>query len=59
MKRIREEKTRRKDDKSVDHVLKALDSLGTTEEKLGAMCQKYAEMFNDHRLLQVKTFQNH
>lgn len=52
MKRIREEKTRRKDDKSVDHVLKALDSLGTTEEKLGAMCQKYAEMFNDHRLLQ-------
>uniref|UniRef100_A0A171B248 Alpha-taxilin isoform x1 n=1 Tax=Triatoma infestans TaxID=30076 RepID=A0A171B248_TRIIF len=52
VKRNREDKQRKKDDKSVDHVLKALSSLETTEEKLGAMCQKYAEMFNDHRILQ-------
>lgn len=52
-KRIRDEKPRKKDEKSVDHVLRALDSLGTTEEKLAAMCQKYADMFNDHRMLQT------
>lgn len=52
-KRIRDDKPRKKDEKSVDHVLKALDSLGSTEEKLGTMCQKYAEMFNDHRMLQT------
>ncbi|XP_073979300.1 beta-taxilin-like isoform X2 [Rhodnius prolixus] len=52
VKRNREDKKRKKDDKSVDHVLKVLSSLETTEEKLGAMCQKYAEMFNDHRILQ-------
>ncbi|KAF6205086.1 hypothetical protein GE061_019253 [Apolygus lucorum] len=51
-KRNREDKLRKKDDKSVEHVLKALSSLETTEEKLGAMCQKYAEIVNEHRILQ-------
>lgn len=49
----REEKARKKDDKSVDHVLRALNSLNTTEEKLAAMCKKYADLFDEHRKLQV------
>lgn len=49
----REEKARKKDDKSVDHVLRALNSLSTTEEKLAAMCKKYADIFDEHRKLQV------
>jgi hypothetical protein len=49
----RDEKSRKKDDKSVDHVLRALNSLNTTEEKLAAMCKKYADIFDEHRKLQV------
>jgi len=49
----REEKSRKKDDKSVDHVLRALNSLNTTEEKLAAMCKKYADIFDEHRKLQL------
>lgn len=51
--RSRDEKSRKKDDKSVDHVLRALNSLNTTEEKLAAMCKKYADIFDEHRKLQV------
>lgn len=49
----RPEKLRKKDDKSVEHVLKALNSLDTTEEKLAAMCKKYADIFDENRKLQV------
>uniref|UniRef100_A0A1B6EY18 Alpha-taxilin n=1 Tax=Cuerna arida TaxID=1464854 RepID=A0A1B6EY18_9HEMI len=49
----REEKIRKKDDKSVDHVLRALNSLNTSEEKLAAMCKKYADIFDEHRKLQL------
>ncbi|XP_054271947.1 alpha-taxilin [Macrosteles quadrilineatus] len=49
----RDEKSRKKDDKSVDHVLRALNSLHTTEEKLAAMCKKYADIFDEHRKLQL------
>lgn len=49
----REEKMRKKDDKSVDHVLKALNSLNTTEEKLAAMCKKYADIFDENRKMQL------
>ncbi|BES93363.1 Myosin-like coiled-coil protein [Nesidiocoris tenuis] len=51
-KRNREDKIRKKDDKSIEHVFKALSNYETTEEKLGAMCQKYADIFNEHRMLQ-------
>lgn len=47
------EKLRKKDDKSVEHVLKALNSLDTTEEKLAAMCKKYADIFDENRKVQL------
>ena len=46
-------KNRKKTDCNVQHVLKALNSLTTPEEKLAAMCQKYADLFDENRKLQV------
>jgi glucan phosphorylase len=51
----REEKIRKKDDKSVEQVLKALNSLETTEEKLAAMCKKYTDIVDENRKLQVSS----
>lgn len=45
----KEEKNR----KSIDQVLKALNSLDSTEEKLAAMCKKYAEIIDENRKLQM------
>lgn len=53
-KRARDDKHRKKDDKSVEHVLRALNSLNTSEEKLAAMCKKYADLVNDHKAMQVE-----
>ena len=50
---MKEEKIRKKDDKSVEQVLKALNSLETTEEKLAAMCKKYTDIVDENRKLQV------
>ncbi|XP_065225008.1 gamma-taxilin [Planococcus citri] len=52
-------KPRKKDDCNVQHVLRALNSLTTPEEKLAAMCKKYADLFDENRKLQssVKQFQ--
>lgn len=52
-KSMKEEKSRKKDDKSVEQVLKALNSLDTTEEKLAAMCKKYSDIVDENRKLQV------
>jgi glucan phosphorylase len=52
-KAMKEEKIRKKDDKSVEQVLKALNSLETTEEKLAAMCKKYTDIVDENRKLQV------
>lgn len=38
-----------------EHILKALNSLQTSEEKLAALCKKYTELLDEHRLLQNKT----
>jgi glucan phosphorylase len=54
-KTTKEEKIRKKDDKSVEQVLKALNSLETTEEKLAAMCKKYTDIVDKNRKLQVKS----
>ena len=35
-----------------DHILRALSSLQTTEEKLAALCKKYADLHEEHRVLQ-------
>ena len=34
-----------------DHILRALNSLQTTEEKLAALCKKYADLHEEHRTL--------
>lgn len=49
-------KARKKDDCSVQYVLRALNSLTTSEEKLAAMCKKYADLFDENRKLQVSNF---
>ena len=41
-----------------EHILKALSSLQTTEEKLAALCKKYADLHEDHRVLQTTSKQN-
>uniref|UniRef100_A0A1B6D608 Alpha-taxilin n=1 Tax=Clastoptera arizonana TaxID=38151 RepID=A0A1B6D608_9HEMI len=51
--RIREEKSRKKDDKSVEVFLKTLNSLNSTDEKLAAYCKKYTDLFDEHRKLQI------
>ncbi|XP_064602144.1 alpha-taxilin-like isoform X2 [Liolophura sinensis] len=45
-------KSKRKEDKAIEHILKALNSLDTTEEKLAALCKKYADLHEEHRLQQ-------
>ncbi|XP_046580097.1 alpha-taxilin-like isoform X4 [Haliotis rubra] len=35
------------------HILRALNSLHTTEEKLAALCKKYADLHEEHRVLQA------
>lgn len=46
-------KSKKKEDKSIEHILKALSSLQSTEEKLAALCKKYADLHEDHRILQA------
>lgn len=40
-------------------MLKALNSLNTTEEKLAALCKKYTELLEEHRVTQATVKQNH
>ncbi|XP_074643809.1 beta-taxilin-like [Tubulanus polymorphus] len=46
-------KAKKKEDKGIEHVLKALSSLNTPEEKLAALCKKYTDLLEDHRLNQA------
>ncbi|XP_067674302.1 alpha-taxilin-like isoform X4 [Haliotis asinina] len=46
-------KSKKKEDKSIEHILRALNSLHTTEEKLAALCKKYADLHEEHRVLQA------
>ena len=41
-----------------EHILKALSSLQSTEEKLAALCKKYADLHEEHRVLQSSYKQN-
>ncbi|XP_020706438.2 alpha-taxilin isoform X2 [Athalia rosae] len=52
-KNMKEDKVKKKDEKSVEQVLKALNSLATTEEKLAAICKRYSEIADDNRKLQT------
>jgi len=51
--KINPSKMRTKEDKSIEHILKALNSLHTTEEKLAALCKKYADLMEEHRNVQL------
>ncbi|GAB6020857.1 hypothetical protein CHUAL_003507 [Chamberlinius hualienensis] len=46
-------KVKNKEDRSIDHVLKALQSLKTPEERLAALCKKYTDLLEEHRALNV------
>ena len=35
-----------------EHILQALKSLETPEEKLAALCKRYTDLLDDHRMLQ-------
>lgn len=45
-------KPKKKEDKSIEYILRALSSLSTPEEKLAALCKKYADLHEEHRVLQ-------
>lgn len=46
-------KGRNKEDRSIEHVLKALQSLKTPEERLAALCKKYSDLLEEHRAVQI------
>lgn len=45
-------KNKKKEDKGIEYILRALSSLSTPEEKLAALCKKYADLHEEHRVLQ-------
>ncbi|KAL8571656.1 hypothetical protein ACOMHN_046340 [Nucella lapillus] len=46
-------KTKKKEDKSIENILPALSSLNSPEEKLAALCKKYADLHEEHRVVQT------
>ncbi|BFZ25049.1 hypothetical protein BsWGS_28088 [Bradybaena similaris] len=52
-KREEKKKSKKKEDKSVEHILRALNSLQSPEEKLAALCKKFADLHEEHRMLQT------
>ena len=36
-----------------EHVMKSLQSIESTDEKLSALCKKYAELLEEHRTAQT------
>lgn len=57
VKKSKEEKAKKKDDKSIEQVLKALHTLGTSEEKLAALCKKYSDIVEENRKLHLQAKQ--
>ena len=51
----RDEKySRRKDERSVEQVMRALNSFESPQDKLDALVKKYAEVIDENRKLQVR-----
>ncbi|KAL8577303.1 hypothetical protein ACOMHN_048357 [Nucella lapillus] len=46
-------KTKKKEDKSIEHILRSLSSLNSPEEKLFALCKKHADLLLEHQVLQT------
>ncbi|XP_067946250.1 alpha-taxilin-like [Watersipora subatra] len=44
-----DKKSKKREDKNMEYVLKALSSLSTPEEKLAALCKKYTDLLDDNR----------
>lgn len=42
----------------IEHVLRALQNMETSEEKLTALCKKYTELLEEHRTMQTTIKQN-
>ncbi|CAH1798771.1 unnamed protein product [Owenia fusiformis] len=58
-KKVQKDSTRKKkEDKTIEHILKALNSLSSPEEKLAALCKKYTDLLEDHRVTQSTLKQN-
>lgn len=57
-KKSKDEKSRKKDDRSIEQILKSLNGYETPEEKLSAMCKKYIEVVDENRKLQVSLKQS-
>lgn len=45
-------KVKKREDKGIEHVMKSLQSIESTDEKLSALCKKYAELLEEHRTTQ-------
>jgi myosin heavy subunit len=45
-------KAKKREEKSLEHVLKALQSLETTDDKLASLCKKYTELLEEHKAIQ-------
>ncbi|XP_012944111.1 alpha-taxilin isoform X2 [Aplysia californica] len=52
-KKEEKKKNKKKEDKSIEYILRALNSLQSPEEKLAALCKKYADLHEEHRVLQT------
>lgn len=51
-KKEEKKKNKKREDKGIEYILRALNSLQTPEEKLAALCKKYADLHEEHRVLQ-------
>jgi len=47
-------KIKKKEGKGIDHVMKALQSLESTDEKLAVICKKYSELLEEHKQTQAQ-----
>jgi myosin heavy subunit len=45
-------KAKKREEKGLEHVLKALQSLETTDDKLASLCKKYTELLEEHKAMQ-------
>lgn len=57
-KKNRDDKGRKKDEKSLEQIMKGLNSLQTPEEKLDALCKKYADIQEENRKLSANAKQS-
>jgi hypothetical protein len=51
-------KGKKREDRGIEHVLRALQNMETSEEKLTALCKKYTELLEEHRTMQNTIKQN-